>query len=71
MKHNKFFTAETHMAFVYRGGESFKIMADDDMWVFVNERLLVDMGGVHGRYFKTVMLDDIAKYYKLAKGKTY
>ena len=29
------------------GSEKFEIMADDDTWVFVNNKLVIDMGGLH------------------------
>lgn len=30
------------------GGEKFVISADDDTWVYINDKIVLDMGGIHG-----------------------
>lgn len=65
--HNYHFALELHTNFTYRGGEVFQFTGDDDIWVFINNRLVVDLGGVHGAASGSVNLDTLG----LTPGNTY
>lgn len=69
--HNFLFTTEIHTSFRYRGGERFQFNGDDDVLVFVNDRLALDLGGVHVAQDGTIDFDARAAELGLVIGETY
>ena len=56
---NFHFTFELSTEFVYKPntGQTFTFIGDDDVWVFINDQLVIDLGGVHSAINQTVFLD--------------
>ncbi|MEM6962615.1 MAG: fibro-slime domain-containing protein [Myxococcota bacterium] len=69
--HNFHFTTEIHEYFVYNGREEFHFRGDDDVWVFVNGYLVIDLGGVHPPMTASVRFDEIAAQAGLTLGGVY
>lgn len=65
--HNFSFTTEIHTAFTYKGGETFTFKGDDDIWVYINNQKVIDLGGMHSQETGTVNLDTLG----LVKGQVY
>ncbi|ACX74925.1 conserved domain protein [Fibrobacter succinogenes subsp. succinogenes S85] len=65
--HNYGFTMKIQAEFVYVKGQYFEFNGDDDVWVFINNKLVVDIGGQHKKVRKAVNLDTL----NLTPGETY
>jgi fibro-slime domain-containing protein len=68
---NYHFTTEIHTTFAYKGGESFTFIGDDDLWVFVNGRLAIDLGGLHPEQTESIDLDQRATELGIEPGNSY
>lgn len=65
--HNYHFTMELHTAFTYEAGQEFNFTGDDDVFVFINDQLVIDLGGVHTAQSASVDLDTLG----LIEGNVY
>jgi fibro-slime domain-containing protein len=71
LSHNFHFTTEIHTTFKYSGGEVFNFLGDDDLWLFVNGRLAIDLGGLHPELPGSVNLDAMATELGIQIGNSY
>lgn len=69
--HNQDFTTEIHLRFAYKGKQTFTFIGDDDLWLFINNKLAIDLGGIHDKRTGTVDLDAKAEELGITKGQSY
>jgi fibro-slime domain-containing protein len=65
--HNFSFTVEIHTVFQYMGGEYFNFRGDDDVFVFIDGKLVINLGGIHNPETAQVSVDTLG----LTRGQTY
>lgn len=65
--HNFLFCMHGHAAFEFTPGLKFDFKGDDDVWVFINKKLAVDLGGTHAPVEASVDLDKL----RLREGMVY
>jgi fibro-slime domain-containing protein len=66
-KHNFLYCMHGHASFEYTPGLKFDFTGDDDVWVFINNKLSVDLGGTHDSVSASINLDKM----KLREGSVY
>ena len=73
--HNFSFTSEVRYWFKYETGNTYELdfVGDDDVWVFINKKLAVDLGGLHPAATGTVTVDGTtaAKLGNMKSGNVY
>lgn len=68
--HNYSFTVEFHTTAAYTAsaGQTFTFKGDDDLWLFLGGKLVMDLGGVHNELTGSVNLDDLAAQLNIIDG---
>lgn len=63
--HNYHFTLESHTNFWFEKGKelTFNFTGDDDVWVYINGILVIDIGGIHGAESQSITIKPNGEVY--------
>lgn len=70
-RQNFLFTTEIHVTFTYTGQQQFTFRGDDDLWIYVNNKLALDLGSMHGPEAGTIDFDAMASALGISIGGVY
>lgn len=65
------FTLEIQTTFQHSNNQTLTVTSDDDAWVFINDKLVIDLGGIHAPKSETLELDQVAYELGLVPGEAY
>jgi fibro-slime domain-containing protein len=69
-RHNYSFTMEMVFDFQAKKGVTFNFRGDDDVWVFIDKNLVLDIGGIHSEESGSFSLDTVLSASELGKTHT-
>ncbi|PRP89224.1 hypothetical protein PROFUN_02098 [Planoprotostelium fungivorum] len=69
--HNWGFCVEAHVMFLYDANATLTYEGDDDLWIFFNNQLAFDLGGLHTAVGQTQRLGDLPFASSMRQGGAY